>query len=272
MLRSSSGLAGIYGAPVLLTEGKTLSSQTKSLIEKLYPMRVYIAGGTFAVSEDVEKEIKALTKKQNAAVQRLSGNNSVETSIALALAGKGDWSDDKTAIIATNSSFKDALSVAPIAYSKMYPILLSDGGKSVSDKVVDALKEMGITNVIIVGGEGAVSKSVETKLVSAGIKLKTRLGGKNGAETSKLIAQWGIKNGLSADKMGVATSQNFPDALAGAAFCGNNNAVLVLADDNAMDNTSFPKTYKSTIKTGYIFGGEFAVGVKTWNALVASVK
>ena len=86
------------------------------------------------------------------------------------------------------------------------------------------------------------------------------------------IAKWGIQNGLSANNMGVATSQNYPDALAGAALCGYNKSVLVLADDKAMTNASFPKAYKSVIKRGYVFGGEFAVGKKTFDQLEASVE
>ena len=72
--------------------------------------------------------------------------------------------------------------------------------------------------------------------------------------------------------MGVATSQNYPDALAGAALCGHNKAVLVLADDKATANTSFPKAYKGSIIKGYVFGGTSAVGKKTMNMLNNAVK
>ena len=77
---------------------------------------------------------------------------------------------------------------------------------------------------------------------------------------------------MSANKMGVATSQNFPDALAGAAFCGKNKSVLVLADDNANLNATFPKVYKTKVNQGYVFGGEMAVGKKTMTTLENSVK
>ena len=268
----ASGLAGAYGAPVLITDGKKLSAQTKTLLQTMYPSRIIIAGGTFAVSANVAKEVLAVAKGIGAKVNRVYGDTSAKTSAKLALAGKGRWSSDKTAIIATNKGFKDALSAAPIAYAKKYPILLADNGEKLDKDVIDALKTLGIEDVIIVGGTGAVKKSVETQLLSNNIKIKTRLGGANGKATSALIAEWGIQNGMSADKMGVATAKNFPDALAGAALCGHNNAVLVLADDDNSANTSFPKKYKSTIKTAYVFGGESAVGIKTWNALVASVK
>lgn len=72
--------------------------------------------------------------------------------------------------------------------------------------------------------------------------------------------------------MGVATSQNYPDALAGVALCGHNNSVLVLADNKAMKNTSFPKKYKADFVKGYVFGGTLAVSDKVVKTLDAAVK
>ncbi len=265
---AASGFAGLYDAPVILTDGKNLSTQAGELLTKLRPSRIYVAGGTAVVTNNVLSQIQA---KTGVAPKRLAGSNSSETSAKLALEGRGRWKE-QTAIIATNKSFKDALSAAPIAYAKGYPILLADNGKTLSDQVINALNSLGVKQVIIVGGVGAVSTGVEAQLRNNGIAIETRLWGANGVATSKAIAEWGLKNGLSADNMGVATSQNYPDALAGAALCGYKNSVLILADDKAMDNTSFPKLYKSKIQTAYVFGGTSAVGNKTWNALVASTK
>ena len=265
---AASGLAGLENAPVVLTDGNALSGQAKEVLNRIKPKKIYVAGGPAAVSDKVVSAIKSTTK---IAPQRLYGQNSTETSAKLALAGKGKWKD-ATAIIATNKSFKDALSVAPIAYVKKYPILLADNGTSLSKPVLNALKSLGVKNVIIVGGKAAVTANVEKQITSAGIKIKTRLWGSNAVETSKKIAEWGINNGMSANNMGVATSQNFPDALAGAAMCGKNGSVLVLADDKAGLNATFPKAYKTKINQGYVFGGEFAVGKKTLTTLENSAR
>ena len=85
---------------------------------------------------------------------------------------------------------------------------------------------------------------------------------------------------MSANRMGVATSISHYDALTGAAFCGKNNAVLVLADEKVsygkknVDNGrhSFTKPNKSSIVAGNVFGGEKAVSKGTFNACVASTK
>ena len=265
---SAAGIAGQRNAPVILTNGKILSSQAKSELKRLKPKKVIVIGGKLAVTDAVLNNINKVTGIKPS---RIAGKDSSETSAKIALAGKTKWMDN-TAIIATNRSFKDALSVAPIAYAKGYPILLAKDGKSLTQPVLDALKTIETKQVIIVGGNLAVTKNVVSQLNKQGITVKVRLKGDTGVETSAVIAKWGIKNGMSADKMGVATSQNYPDSLAGAALCGYNKSVLILADDKAMTNATFPKAYKASIKRGYVFGGELAVGPKTWKKLNDSTK
>ena len=102
--------------------------------------------------------------------------------------------------------------------------------------------------------------------------MKVRLGGGNSYGTSKAIAEWGLKNGMVANNIGVATGRNYKDALCGAAFCGLANSVLVLADNNNNTNTAVLKKNKSGIKRAYVFGGESAVGYTTWKKCVDATK
>ena len=265
---AAAGLAGLYDAPVILTDGKTLSAKAQEQLKRLSPSRVYIAGGEAAVSKNVFNSIQTVTGvKPN----RCFGQTSAGTSAALATAGSG-WSD--TAIIATNKTFKDALSAAPISYSLHMPILLADNGKSLNADVLNALKTCKIKNVIIVGGKLAVTENVENQLIKNGISKSniSRIAGNTAVDTSADIATYGLSHGMTINGMGVATSQNYPDALAGAALCGHNNSVLVLADDKAMKNTSFPKKYKADFVKGYVFGGILAVSDNVVKALEAAVK
>jgi lactocepin len=250
---SAAGLAGLDGGPVVLTAGKSLSSQAESQLRALRPSKVYVAGGTFAVSDDVLKAIKSAT---GVTPTRVSGQTSASTSAALATTGRGRW--DGTAIVATNRSFKDALSVAPLSYAKRWPILLADDGKSLNKDVLKALKDCGIKRAYVVGGELAVTANVERQLKEAGVELAGRLAGANGPATSRAIADFALGNGLTAANMAFATSQNFPDALAGAALCGKNGSVLLLCDDAAKANLSFATDHAPEIETGYVFGGELA--------------
>ena len=265
---AAAGLAGLYDAPVILTDGKSLSSQVQQLMKRLKPSKVYIAGGEAAVNKNVFNSIKTLTGVEP---KRCFGQNSAGTSAALATAGSG-WSD--TAIIATNKTFKDALSAAPVSYSLHMPILLADNGKRLNADVLNALRKCGIKKVIIVGGKLAVTENVEKQLNKNSIPAKniSRITGNTAVDTSAGIAEYGLSHGMTIDGMGIATSQNYPDSLAGAALCGYNNSVLLLADDKAMQNTSFPKKYKADFANGYIFGGTLAVSDKVVKALQEAVK
>ena len=260
---AAAGFAGIYDAPIVLTDGgrgnkvTSLSSQARSELVRLAPSVVYVAGGPFAVPEAVVTQVRSLLPQ--AGIVRVAGDNGCSTSAELAQVGDGSWGD--TAIIATDKSFKDALSVAPVSYAKHWPILLAGGGKSLNKDVLAALRTCGIERAYIVGGELAVTPYVVEQLQENDIELAGRLAGKNGIETSRKIAEFALKNGLTVENMAFATSQNFPDALGGAALCGKNNSVLLLCDDKAKGNDAnmaFAESNKAGIQTGYVFGGESA--------------
>lgn len=250
---AAAGFAGLYGAPVVLTSGKLLSKPAAIQLKALEPNTVYVVGGPAAVSDDV---VDAIQKASGTTPYRIYGQTSASTSGALAKSGGSRWAD--TAIIATNKSFKDALSVAPVSYAKHWPILLADNGKSLNKSVLSALDYCGIERVYIVGGKLAVTENVENQLKSAGVELAGRLAGDNAIETSRSIAEFALENGLNAASMAYATSQNYPDALAGAALCGWNRSVLLLCDDKAQANLSFATAHASEVDLGYVFGGEMA--------------
>ena len=265
---STSALAGLYNAPIVLTYKDQLSVSAKEVLQKLQPKKIIVTGGEMAVAEKVLTEVKAVT---GVTPERIAGADAAETSAKLALEGKGKWKDG-LAFISTTSNFKDALSAAPIAYAKGYPILLARNGQEITEPVLSALKTLGIKNVIILGGPVAVSSNVDSQLMNAGIKIKKRIAGPNAIATSEMIAAWGLSNGMVINNVGIASSLNFPDALAGAALCGKNKSVILLADDSNNSNVAFIKSKASSVKKGFVFGGLSAVGQETFNKLVRATE
>ena len=82
---------------------------------------------------------------------------------------------------------------------------------------------------------------------------------------------------LYADRLAITTGQNWPDALSGAALCGKNKSVLLLADAKTSKSDyklapAFCKANASKMSNAYVFGGTSAVQAKVWNALVNSTK
>ena len=271
---AASGVAGIYNAPIVLTNKSILSRQAVNQLQRLKPTRVLVAGGPGAISPAVISKIHSVTRlpivedneESETGICRIWGSGSPET--AAALASYGDWYwEDATAIIATNASFKDALSVAPISYAKHWPIILASNGKSLSFDVLYTLMVLDIEKAYIVGGTSAVKPYVEKQLAEWDIKVAGRKAGPTGWQTSRAVADWGLTLGLSADGMGYATSFKFPDALAGAALLGKRRSVLLLADQATQGNLSFAKAHASEIEYGYVFGGASAFSDECYSKL-----
>ena len=128
VLASSDGfadaLAGvtfayIKDAPILLTYQDRLPEATASEIARLNAKNLYILGGTGAVSEGLEEDLK----EGGYSVQRLSGNDRFETDLAIGnevlAAGTS-----KTEVLTTAYNYPDALAISPYAAMNRYPVLL----------------------------------------------------------------------------------------------------------------------------------------------------
>lgn len=258
---TASAFAGLSQAPVLLTDGSSLSSQTALEIKRLAAKEAFVMGGKAAVSAAVEQQIADL----GVTVKRFAGATATDTANEIFKASK-QWGD--VAIVATSRSFHDALSIAPFAYAKRAPIFLTELDGRLSNESLAALRSGGFRQVCIVGGTAAVSVDVETKQLS-GIPIK-RLGGATAYETSNEIAEWCVEQGMSLDTIGIATGSDYYDALAGAALCGKNNAVLVLvSDENCATINGFILSHVSALKHGYVFGGTAAVSSTTFDTVAS---
>ena len=253
---SASSIAGVSGCPVLLTETETLSSATAAQVKRLKPERAIICGGTASVSEKVEDQLKAAGVD---IIERYAGDNAAETAVAI---GKQVGTASPSCVIATVNTYHDALSIAPYAYAHQAPIYLTNTKGVLSADTVAAIKEVGHSHAMIVGGYASVKASVEGQLVEAGIDAYGRLAGPNAYATSARIAAWELEEGfLEADGIGVACGTGYWDALTGAALCGKNKSVLVLADDNNYSAAvSVMNDYSNEISKGYLFGGTESVG------------
>lgn len=248
---AASGLAGLTGAPVLITPSGRLSDQARAEIERLTPSRVLIMGGRSSVADSVEAEVEELCDD----VRRVSGPAAPDTAVAAWYEGVG-WSS--TAIVATANGYWDALSIAPYAYANKAPIFLTEAGNRLGESALIALREGGFSRVIIVGGPAVVSLEVEDQL--AGIAV-TRLAGIDAIGTSAAIACWEIDEGMGVEGLCVATSNGYWDALTGAAFAGKNRSVLVLANADAYGaiDAALDKVWGASPASGHVLGGNAAV-------------
>ncbi len=91
------------------------------------------------------------------------------------------------------------------------------------------------TNIIIVGGSGAVSTSIESILKSQK-KMITRLGGSDRYETALIVADYLIKYyGFEPMVSFLLPEEKFPDALASGHLSCKLNAPVLLVDSLTSD-------------------------------------
>lgn len=204
---TASVLAGAKDAPILLTNRNELPAATKAAITKLGAQKAYIVGGTVAVSPAVKEALEAL----GLTVDRVYGGNREETAVEVA---KAAATGSKTAIIANSRALVDSLVAGPLAFANQYPILLV-GQNAVGSATEQAIKDLGIENLIIVGGTGVVSPAVETALkglvsgtvdrLSGNDRVGTSLAvaGKMGGNNVVLVNGWSFVDAVAASTLGL---------------------------------------------------------------------
>lgn len=216
--------------PLLLTDSNSLSVGVLDEIKRLGAQKVYILGGTGAISSNVETALRS----QNLSVQRLQGDDRYQTAASIA---KEAVPQAPQAYLASGNSFADALSISSYAANQGIPLLLTDQ-KTLPDITLQTLKNLGVSSVTLIGGEGVIAPSVQSALEANHITV-SRLSG-----ADRYATNLSVLNTLSynTSSIYVATGEDFPDALAGAVLASKQKNPILLV----------PKTDLSSSDTGYI--------------------
>ncbi|MGG4167054.1 cell wall-binding repeat-containing protein [Rossellomorea vietnamensis] len=233
-------------APLLLTDKTKLTESTKNEIQRLKTSNVIILGGEGAVGKGVMDTLKGMGLK----VKRIGGIDRYET--AQLISEQVAANPDK-AIIASGKNFPDALSVAPYASVKGYPILLT-AKDSVSSYTTEALN--GVDGTIVVGGEGVITNAVMKK-----VKGEQRVSGIDRYETSLEIAR---KLPLSnpGEHVLVASGKNYPDALSGSVLAAKQQAPLLLSNPEQLPTSVNNFILSEKYKQFFLLGGPGAINVE----------
>ncbi|MDU4018212.1 MAG: cell wall-binding repeat-containing protein [Finegoldia magna] len=177
-------------------------------------------------------------------ISRIFGKSRYNTSAEISRSV--GYHSDKV-ILVSGENFADALTAGNL--SDVGPILLTEKGK-ISQRVLNEMARNGAKQVIIVGGEGSVSKNVEKQLKGKKI---TRIAGRNRYETStKLAKQLNTRN----KGVVLANGDNFADALAAAPYAVQQSKKLVLTNGKEL-----PKGINKE-EVVEIIGGKKSVNIK----------
>lgn len=244
---SAAAIAGAKDSPLLLVKGNSIPSTVSAELKRLKPKSIVIVGGPGVVTSGVEKQLKSY-----GSVSRVTGDDRYETSRDAALTlGKAD-----TAFIATGRNFPDALSASAAAGSVGAPVILVDGmRKPLTSETKSTLTKLGVKNVVIAGGTGVVSTTIEKQLKSAGFGVK-RLAGKDRYATAAAINSAYFASSSSAY---VATGASFADALTGGVAAARSGSAMYITTQKCMPASIRNVAVKQAPTSVHVIGGPLIV-------------
>jgi putative cell wall-binding protein len=237
-------------APILFTNSQTLTAATKDEIIRLKAQKVIILGGTGAVSQGVENQLR-----QSYEVMRIGGVDRYETAakIAKELGYKGK------VVITTGEDFHDALVVSPLAAYNGIPILMTLPN-SLPAATLSALDFIAPTEITIVGDTSSVSEKVASGLANA-----KRVSGSGYYRTAVSLAR---SFGADPGKVFLATGKDFPDALSGSALAAKYNSPILFVNDPLADEVKqYLMENKDKTAKVHLLGGEGAISTETKNTI-----
>ncbi|GAA1766122.1 cell wall-binding repeat-containing protein [Agromyces humatus] len=242
-------VATMSGGPVLLTEPSRLPSTVRAELVRLRPARIVVLGGTGTVGAEVARELAALTSGE---VKRLAGSDRYLTSVAIS---KSQYVPGvPTVYLASGTGFPDALAGAPAAGVAGGPILLS-GRDFLPKAVLDEMKRLRPERVVILGGDGAVSWAVETKLRTH----FDRVYRESGADrfTTAVAVSDELLPGIAVAY--IANGSSYPDALAAAPSAGLRSGPILLTSRDRLPDSVIAELKRLRPQHVVVLGGTGAV-------------
>ena len=235
---AAAPLASDKGGPLLLTSPGALQSQVAASIRDVLKPggTVYLLGGTAALSAGVESAVRGLAGV--GAVTRVQGSNRYATAVAVAklLPAAGDVA------LVTGGNFPDGLAAGALmgvvdstSNHALGVVLLTNGGV-MPQETIDYVNARGFATkgtVLAVGGQAVQA--------SAAVGGMIPVAGNSRYDTGAAVAKLFTSKMFFTDAtqiVGVATGENWPDALAGSALLAYGGGPLVLTKGASLPDAS----------------------------------
>lgn len=194
------------GGPLLLVRQSGIPASTATELARLRPGRIVVVGGPGVVSDGV---LAALQSSTAGTVSRQWGADRFAT--AAEVSGASWPTGSSLVYVATGSNYPDALAAGAIAARNGAPILLVRPD-AVPAATADALRALGPSRIIVMGGPGVVSDAVVDQLRTHAPDVQRVAGADRYATAVAVSAATYAADSVS--HVFVATGKSFPDGLA----------------------------------------------------------
>ena len=182
------------------------------------------------VVDQVEIE-KSTENKTNENVQRISGENRVQT--AIEVSKKMFKEGTNKVVLANQDNYSDVLTAAPFAKANNASLLYISS-KSISKEVMSEISRLKAKEITIIGGEKSVDEGLKKELEKRNFKVD-RLSGSDRYKTSAQIAAKLI--GDKTTTLEIASGENYADALSLNNAAEKDKAPILLVRVNAIDKS-----------------------------------
>jgi putative cell wall-binding protein len=242
---SAAPLAKKYNCPIILTSKYSLSDDVTSELKRLNAKEVFVLGGSGVIDNNIDSQLSSMNIKAS----RIAGVDRYETSSKIA----ENLGTCDEIFIASGEDFADALSAAPIASIKNVPILLSS--KDNLDKnITNFIKDKKIYKSYVLGDKIYLSENVLNSLTNFNVE---RIDGTDKYDRNiNLINKF--KDAINFNTIFIASGNDFPDGLSGAALASKTNSPVILVNESNSDKVkNFIKD--KDVKNIIVLGGEGSV-------------
>ena len=190
-------------------------------------------------------------------VERLAGPDRHATAAAVAVAAFPDGATD--AVLARGDSFPDALAGSYLAGVVGGPVLLT-AGDQLSDDASDALADLQVDTVHILGGTGAVSAAVASELGKDGYTVDRVAGSTRYATAAEIAGRGEAAGELDGDRTAiVASGEGFPDALAAGPLAASAGFPILLSQTLSLAPETASALIELDIEHVLVLGGTAAI-------------
>lgn len=265
----SGPLAASRYAPILLNPTAALDPRVSAEIGILSGQcgmtpggfKVTIVGGNAAISDAVATDIQG----QGYQVERLQGTDRYQTAIVVGQHVIADYGNenihDWNVFLATGENFPDSLAAGATAAQKNGIVLLTRGTAMdtatetyMNDLITTDITLWGFTpTVYAVGGPAAAASPDSISYV-----------GVDRYETASKLAdaffQFLPSDGRT-QNVGVASGENFPDAMVAGGFMANSNGPVLLTQQASLNGftAAYLSSQRDWVNNAFVFGGVAAV-------------
>jgi putative cell wall-binding protein len=258
---AGSYVAGSHIGPILLANRRSVPAVSMDTLRALHVHKVRVLGGTGVLGPEVVAQLQAA----GFTVERVAGTDRYATAAAVARnSGTANvgvrGTRGRTILLANGTQPADALAAGPLAYGQQWPVLLTTAS-TLPAATRQALDELAIRHVVVVGGAAAVSQGIVGQLEASGRTVE-RVAGVDRMGTATAVADLIVSLGEPLTGIGVANASSFADALALGVHAAPATPVLLCAalDDCGPTTLSWIAARANLVDTIVIAGGTGVVG------------